>query len=107
MIAKLLVNESVEDLARNVNKALSKKENEMSAISNDEDDDFEPAIELEDQGMHFLDDYQTGNTLNVGSKWFNLPTTAELSKLVEERFNITHENIESEEINHEEKYRVG
>lgn len=47
----------------------------------------------EDLGKDFVDNLLTGNVLNMGTKWFNLPSTLELSKLVEEEFNVKRRKV--------------
>lgn len=84
IVGKLLINETVDDLMNTINKETERiltQANEMS----DEDDDIiddegftTEGVDPEDNGRKFTEDYLTGNTAIIGSKWFGLPTIEEL-----------------------------
>ena len=50
-------------------------------VDNDSDDDI-------DAGKDFVDNYLTGDTLSIGSKWFNLPSFDELNDKFKKEFKI-------------------
>ena len=108
LIAKLLINESVSDLAKMVNKALEKRELNENNDENEVKDQFEyeesEAIEIDDQGSAFLDDYQTGDILTTCSRWFNLPTIDEMVKIINQKNNIT---VEVDETISDDYYLIG
>ena len=56
-----------------------------------------------------MDDFMIGDVGSLGNKWFNLPTTDELAKLVEERFKIDSSKVidESDEIEKTIVYEIG
>ena len=95
MIGKLFVDENPEILARNINKAIDNREKEkdnMKKLSQltseglDDDDDDEEAIDVEDRGKSFVEDYLTGNIPNTGSKWFNLPSITDICKRIDKEY---------------------
>ena len=106
MIAKLFINESVEDLAKKVNRAIERAYENDDGDEDEVDEKVVDISDLEDQGMHFMDDYQTGNILNTGSKWFNLPTVEEMCDIIDKRLGI---NREEELVNNidQEMYEIG
>ena len=91
LIAKLLVNETVSDLAKLVNKALAERNNKNDD-TDETRDEFEyiedDAVEIDDQGSAFLDDYQTGDILSMCSRWFNLPTVDDMVEIINKDRNI-------------------
>lgn len=59
------------------------------SIDNDDDEDEEEYSPDYDAGKDFIDNYLVGDTMSLGSKWFNLPDFAEINKQFKERFNIS------------------
>lgn len=94
LIAKLLVNESVDGLIKKFNKALEEREIEKRNREDDEkttdneEDEEDDAIIVEDQGKDFIDNLLTENIANTGKRWFNLPDINEICEAIESHYDI-------------------
>ena len=98
LIAKLLIEESVDDLIKRFNYALEDRENQKRLLKeeakergeeiDDDDEDEDEAIVVDDQGKDFMDNYLTGNILNTGKRWFNLPSIEEMCEAIESHYGI-------------------
>lgn len=89
LIGKLLINESVGDLVKNINKAIArqeaaKAERKKNGDTEEEEDDDDEALEIEDKGKDFMDDLLCSNPAIVGKKWFNLPGTEDILNQLKE-----------------------
>ena len=115
LIGKLFIEESVEDLTKKINKLIINKEKETNTEEDGVRDEFDvkdnniSIADIDDQGTEFMDDFMIGDVGRLGNKWFNLPTTDELAKLVEERFKIDSSKVidESDEIEKTIVYEIG
>jgi hypothetical protein len=67
MIGKLMINTDIQTLINNLN--------------NYDDEKY-------DAGKDFVDNMLVKNHSMMGSKWFNLPNTAELDEMIRKEFNI-------------------
>ena len=112
---KVTESDIIKDLTKKINKLITNKEKETNTEEDGVRDEFDvkdnniSIADIDDQGTEFMDDFMIGDVGSLGNKWFNLPTTDELAKLVEERFKIDSSKVidESDEIEKTIVYEIG
>ena len=78
-------------------------DDQITDVTEDDDDDSEEYDPVYDAGKDFIDNYLVGDSISLGEKWFNLPNFEELDKRFKERFNIGKCN--TYQISHVEKFK--